>query len=57
MRRSRPSLVILAVSLVCGILALLPGLGIDLVALPVSRFVLMSMAWALLLAGVLHPRL
>ena len=57
MRRSRPSLVILAVSLVCGILALLPGVGIDLVALPVSRFVLMSMAWALLLAGVLHPRL
>lgn len=57
MRRSRPSLTILIISLVCGILALLPLVGISLVALPISSFGMMVIAWAVLLAGVLLPQL
>ena len=57
MRRSRPSLTILVVSLVCGALGLLPLAGISLVALPIPGFGWMTIAWVVLMAGVLSPRL
>ena len=57
MRRSRPSLTILLISLICGILSVLPLVGINLVSVPISSFGLMSIAWVTLLAGVLVPRL
>ena len=57
MRRSRPSLTILLISLICGLLSVLPLVGINLVSVPVSSFGLMSVAWLSLLAGVLVPRL
>ena len=57
MRRSRPSLTIFIASLVCAILAVLPMVGVNIIALPISSFGLMSLAWVLLAAGVLSPRL
>lgn len=57
MRRSRPSLVTFTISVICAILAVLPLLGISLVAVPVSSFGLMTIAWVVLMAGVLSPRL
>ena len=57
MRRSRPSLITFVISVLCAILALLPIVGINLVAVPVSSFGLMTIAWVVLLAGVLSPRL
>ena len=57
MRRSRPSLTVFIASFVCGVLALLPLVGVNLVALPVTSFGWMTIAWVLLIAGVLVPRL
>ncbi len=57
MRRSRPSLTIFIASFVCGVLGLLPLVGVNLVALPVSSLGWMTIAWAVLMAGVLVPRL
>ena len=57
MRRSRPSLTIFIASFVCGVLALLPLVGVNLVALPISSLGWMTIAWGLLMAGVLVPRL
>lgn len=57
MRRSRPSLITFVISVLCALLALLPIVGINLVAVPVSSFGLMTIAWVVLLAGVLSPRL
>ena len=57
MRRSRPSLTIFIASFVCGVLGLLPLVGVNLVALPISSLGWMTIAWALLMAGVLVPRL
>ncbi len=57
MCRSRPSLTTFVISVLCALLALLPIVGINLVAVPVSSFGLMTIAWVVLLAGVLSPRL
>lgn len=53
MRLTAPTFVVFLISLICGVLALLPVLGIAVVALPISTFWLMTIAWGLLLAGVL----
>jgi hypothetical protein len=53
MRLTPPSFIILLISLICGVLALLPVLGIAVVALPVSSFWLMTIAWCLMIFGVL----
>ena len=57
MRRSRPSLTVFIASFVCGVLALLPLVGVNLVSLPVSSLGWMTIAWGLLMAGVIVPRL
>lgn len=41
------------ISIICGVLALLPIAGIALVALPLSAFWLMAIAWGLMIIGVL----
>lgn len=48
-----PTLLSLLLSLICGVLALLPVFGIVLVSLPISGFWMMTAAWAFLLFGVL----
>lgn len=48
-----PTLLSLLLSLICGVLALLPVFGIVLVSLPISGFWMMTIAWAFLLFGVL----
>lgn len=53
MRLTAPTFVVLLISLICAVLALLPVLGVAVVALPISGFWLMTIAWSLLLAGVL----
>jgi|TARA_R110000850_G_scaffold11284_2_gene38779 predicted PurR-regulated permease PerM len=53
MRLTAPTFIVFLISLICGVLALLPVLGIAVVALPISTFWLMTIAWGLLLAGVL----
>ena len=53
MRLTPPSLIIFLISSICAVLALLPVVGIVLVALPVPGFWLMTIAWALMLVGVL----
>lgn len=53
MRLTPPSFVIFVISLICAVFALLPVLGIAVVALPVSSFWLMTIAWSLMTAGVL----
>lgn len=53
MRLSAPSLIVFLLSIVCGVLALLPLLGITAVAVPLSSFWLMTLAWGLMTAGVL----
>ena len=57
MRRSRPSLIIFVASVICAILAVLPMIGISVVVVPISSFGLMTLAWALMAAGVVFPRL
>jgi uncharacterized membrane protein len=57
MRRSRPSFVTFAASVICAVLAILPVIGISVLALPVSSFGMMTLAWALMAAGVVFPRL
>ncbi|MGJ8622611.1 MAG: hypothetical protein ACSHW1_07525 [Yoonia sp.] len=57
MRRSRPSLTVFVISVLCAILAILPIFGISLVAVPISSFGLMTIAWVVLVAGVVSPRL
>lgn len=53
MRLTRPSTVIFIISVVCGVLALLPVLGVAVVALPITSFWMMTIAWALMTAGVM----
>ena len=53
MRLSAPSFIVFVLSLICGALAVLPVFGVAVVALPISGFWLMTIAWGLLLAGVL----
>jgi hypothetical protein len=53
MRLTAPTFIVFLISLICGVLALLPVLGIAVVALPISTFWLMTIAWGLLLAGVM----
>lgn len=53
MRLSAPSLIVFLLSIVCGVLALLPLLGITAVAVPISSFWLMTLAWGLMTAVVL----
>lgn len=53
MRLTPPSFVIFSLSTIFGVLALLPVAGIALVALPLSAFWLMTIAWGLMIIGVL----
>lgn len=53
MRLTAPTLIVFLISIICAVLALLPVLGIALVALPISSFWLMTIAWGLMTAGVL----
>jgi hypothetical protein len=53
MRLTPPSFIIFLISIICGVLALLPIAGIALVALPLSAFWLMAIAWGLMIIGVL----
>jgi hypothetical protein len=53
MRLSAPTFIVFVLSLICGALAVLPVFGVAVVALPISGFWLMTIAWGLLLAGVL----
>jgi hypothetical protein len=53
MRLTAPSFIIFLISVICGVLALLPVLGIAVVALPISSFWLMTIAWGLMTFGVL----
>jgi hypothetical protein len=41
------------ISLICGVLALLPILGLAIVALPIASFWLMTIAWTVLMSGVM----
>ncbi|WP_372922892.1 hypothetical protein [Roseovarius sp.] len=45
MRLTSPSVIIFLISIICGVLALLPVFGIAVVALPISGFWLMTIAW------------
>jgi hypothetical protein len=53
MRLTAPTFIVFAISLICAALALLPVLGVAVVALPISGLWLMTIAWGLLMAGVL----
>lgn len=53
MRLSAPTLINFLIALTCAVLALLPFFGIAVIALPISGFWLMTIAWGLLTAGVL----
>lgn len=53
MRLSAPSFIVFLISIICAVLALLPIFGIAVVALPISGFWLMTIAWGLMTAGVL----
>ena len=53
MRLTAPSFIVFLISLICGVLALLPELGIAVVAIPIAGFWLMTIAWGLMTAGVL----
>lgn len=53
MRLSAPSFIVFLISIICAVLALLPIFGIAVVALPISSFWLMTIAWGLMTAGVL----
>ena len=53
MRLTAPSFIVFLISVVCAVLALLPVLGVVVVALPISTFWLMTLAWSFMTAGVL----
>jgi hypothetical protein len=53
MRLTAPSFIVFLISVICAVLALLPVFGIAVVALPVSTFWMMTIAWALMTAGVM----
>jgi uncharacterized membrane protein len=53
MRLTPPSFIIFLISIICAVLALLPVLGVAVVALPISGFWMMTIAWGLMTAGVL----
>lgn len=53
MRLTPPSFLMFLVSLIAGVLALLPMFGVAIVALPISAFWLMTIAWGALMIGVL----
>lgn len=53
MRLKRPSILMFIISLICGILALLPVLGLAIVILPMASFWLMTIVRAFLMAGVI----
>ena len=53
MRLTAPTFIVFVISLICAVLALLPVLGVAVVAVPISGFWLMTIAWGMLLAGVL----
>lgn len=53
MRLTAPSFIIFLISVICAVLALLPVFGIAVVALPVSGFWMMTIAWGLMTVGVL----
>jgi hypothetical protein len=53
MRLTAPSFIIFLMSVIFAVLALLPVFGIAVVALPVSGFWMMTIAWGLMTAGVL----
>jgi hypothetical protein len=53
MRLTAPSFIIFLISIICAVLALLPVFGIAVVALPISTFWMMTIAWGLMTAGVM----
>lgn len=53
MRLTAPTFIVFIISLLCAVLTLLSVFGIVSVALPVSSFWMMTIAWGLLTAGVL----
>lgn len=53
MRLTAPSFIVFLISIICAVLALLPVFGIAVVALPISTFWMMTIAWGLMTAGVL----
>lgn len=56
LRLTPPSFAIFLVSVICGVIALLRVFGIVAVAVPVSNFWLMTLAWGLMTIGVLFRR-
>ena len=56
MRLTAPSFIFLTISLACGILALLRAFGVVLIPLPISGFWLMTIAWGVLIFGVLFRK-
>ena len=56
MRLTAPSFMFLTISLVCGIFALLRVFGIVLISLPISGFWLMTIAWGVMVFGVLFRK-
>jgi hypothetical protein len=53
MRLTPPSFLMFLVSLIAGVLALLPVFGVAVVSLPIADFWLMTIAWGALMIGVL----
>jgi len=53
MRLTAPTFIVFIISVICAALALLPVLGVAVVALPISTFWLMTIAWGVMTAGVL----
>jgi len=53
MRLTAPSFIVFLISIICAVLALLPVFGIAVVALPISTFWMMTIAWGLMTAGVM----
>ena len=53
MRLTAPSFIVFLISVICAVLALLPVFGVVVVAVPISTFWLMTIAWGLMTAGVL----
>ena len=56
MRLTAPGLILLSISLACGIFALLRAVGVILITLPISGFWLMTIAWGVLVFGVLFRK-
>ena len=53
MRLTAPSFIVFLLSIICAVLAFLPVFGIAVVALPISTFWMMTIAWGLMTAGVM----